>query len=76
MVCLNLKSGTAGEACRSSQVLLDAKQLVILGNTIGARERTSLNLSGVGCNSEIGNERIFRFARAVRNDCGAPICFG
>jgi hypothetical protein len=62
MVCLNLKSGTAGEACRSTQVLFDAKQLVVFGNAIGARERTSLNLSDVGCHRKIGNERIFRFA--------------
>lgn len=52
-------------ACRAAQLFLDTDKLVVLSHTVGTAQRTSLNLSRVGSNGDVGNGRIFRFTRTV-----------
>jgi hypothetical protein len=42
-----------------TQHLLDPEQLVILADPVGPAARSGLDLSGVGCHSNISNCRIF-----------------
>ena len=46
----------------------DAQELVVLGDAIAARQAAGLDLPGVGGDREIGDERVFGLARAVRDD--------
>src|SRR5436190_24385118 len=39
--------------CLIPQLLLDADQLVVLGDAVGARQRAGLDLSGVGGNRNV-----------------------
>ena len=52
---------------RRAEPLFDAQQLVVLGDAVGAAGRAGLDLAGVGGHREVGDERIFGFARAVRD---------
>src|SRR5687768_11351446 len=52
----------------ATQIFFNPQQLVVLCDAIGARERACFDLAGVGCNREIGDERIFSFTGTVRND--------
>jgi hypothetical protein len=42
--------------------------LVVLGNAVGARSAAGLNHTAAGGDGEIGDEGIFGFAGAMRND--------
>ena len=46
----------------TAQRLFDTQQLVVLGNTIGAAQRTGLDLRGRSRNGEIGNGGVFGLA--------------
>src|SRR5262249_33748289 len=56
----------AGVAGRAAELLLDADQLVVFGEAVGARQRTRFDLAGVGGDGEIGDRGILGLARAVR----------
>src|SRR5438876_11132969 len=56
--------GIAGGA---TELPLDADELVVLGETVGARQRPRLDLSAIGGNGEIGDRRILGLARAMRD---------
>ena len=56
----------------AAQVFFDAQQLIVFGDPIGARKRAGLDLAGVGGDGQVGDERIFGFAGAMRDDRGAP----
>src|SRR5947209_6166795 len=62
----------AGEARRAAQVFLDAEQLVVLGDAVGARERAGLDLPDARGDGEVCDEGVFGLARTVRDDGGAP----
>src|SRR6188472_1745557 len=53
-----------------TQLLLDAKQLVVLRRAIGACERTGLDLPAIGGDREVGDRGILGLAGAVRHDRG------
>ena len=53
---------------RGVELLLDAQQLVVLGNPVGSRRRASLDLSAVGCDREIGDRRVLGLTGAMRHD--------
>src|SRR5262249_27965086 len=53
-------------ACGGAELLLDADELVVLGEAVGARERAGLDLPAIGRDGEIGDRRILGLARAVR----------
>ena len=59
---------SSGEACGAAQVFLDAQQLVVLRRSIGARQRSGLDLPGISCDGQICDEWILRFAGAMRDD--------
>src|SRR5215469_6784392 len=42
----------------ASQFFLDAQQLIVLGDAVGARSGTGLDLSGRGRNGQVGDERV------------------
>src|SRR5450830_375065 len=50
-----------------AQVFFDAQQLVVLGDAVAAAHRTGLDLAGVGAHRDVGNGRVFGFARTVRD---------
>src|SRR5690606_14271917 len=60
----------AGILGRRAELLLDADQLVVLGQAIRAGERTGLDLTAVERDGEVGNGRILGFTRTVRHDRG------
>src|SRR5579885_2849022 len=62
--------GPAGIAADRPQLLLDADQLVVLGQPIRAGETARLDLAAVGRDREVRNRRILRLARAMRHDGG------
>src|SRR5262245_65736456 len=51
-----------------AQLLLDAEELVVLGDAVGARERADLDLAAVGGDGEVGDGCILGLAGAVRQD--------
>ena len=49
----------------AAELLLDADELVVLGHTVGTRERTRLDLAAVGSHGDVGDGGVLRLARAV-----------
>src|SRR5690349_7249039 len=64
------KNRAAGVARRIAQLVLDAQQLVVLRDPVGARERAGLDLPGVGRDREVGDGDVLGLARAVGDDRG------
>ena len=58
-----------------AKFFFEAQELVVLRDAIWARKRTRLNLSGIRRDGEVGNESIFRFTRAMRDDCRVQVGF-
>ena len=50
-----------------TEFLLDAEELVVLSHTVGAAERTGLDLTRVGSHGDVSDGSIFSFARTVRS---------
>src|SRR5215475_15604897 len=50
-----------------AQLLLDADELIVLGDAVGARQRARLDLAGIGGDRDIGDGVVLRLARAMRN---------
>src|SRR4051794_33602634 len=57
----------AGIFGHRAQLLLDADQLVVLGETVGAGERAGLDLPAIGGDGEVGDGRVLGLAGAVRH---------
>src|SRR5437773_8397319 len=49
------KNRAAGVARRSTQLLLDPEQLVVLGHPVGAGQRAGLDLARAGGHGEVGD---------------------
>src|SRR6185503_20602090 len=71
---LDVKGRSAGITCSVAQVCFDAQQLIVFGDAIGARQRSGLDLSGIGGDGEIGDERILCLTGSMRDDCRAAVC--
>src|SRR5882672_212456 len=56
------------EAGGGAQFFLDAEELVVLGDAVGAAGGTRFDLAGGCSNGEIGDESVFGFAGAMRDD--------
>src|SRR5471030_1567188 len=65
---LDAVHGATGELRRVAEVALDAQQLIVLRDAVGAAGASGFDLAGVGRYREVGDERVFRFATAVRDD--------
>src|SRR5664280_1610795 len=50
-----------------AELFLDAEQLVVLGDAIGAAGRAGLELADAGGDGEVGDGRVLGLARAVRD---------
>lgn len=48
-----------------TKLFFDTKELVVFGHTVGTGSGTSLDLSGVDGDGEVGDGSIFGFARTV-----------
>jgi len=57
-----------GVPSRLVELLLDAQQLVVLGDSLGTGRRARLDLPGVGGHRQVGDGGVLRLARAVRDD--------
>src|SRR5262245_5027331 len=66
------KDRPAGKARGQTQLFLDAQQLVVFGDAVGAGSRPGLDLAGGGGHGEVGYEGVLGFARAVRDDRAVP----
>jgi hypothetical protein len=42
-----------------TELFLDADELVVLGDTVGARGGTGLDLAAVGCDGDVSDGRVF-----------------
>ena len=56
-----------------AELLLDAQQLVVLRDAVGARRRTGLDLAGAGRDGQVGDRRVLRLAGAVRDDARVTV---
>ena len=65
-----VEGGHAGVNGACTQILLNAEQLVVLGNALGAAGGTGLDLAGVQGNGQISNGGVLGLAGAVRADGG------
>ena len=54
----------------AAQFLFDAQELVVFRDAVGAAGRSGLDLTGARGHHEIGDERVFGFAGAMRDDVG------
>src|SRR6266850_3853103 len=62
------EDGSSGVDGIIAEVLLDAKQLVVLGHALAAARRAGLDLTEVQSDDEVGDERVLRLTRSVRDD--------
>ena len=53
-----------------AELLFNAKELVVLGDAVGAGGAAGLDLAGTGADGEIRDEGVFGFAGAVGDDAG------
>ena len=51
-----------------AEFLFDAKELIVLGDAVGAAGGAGIDLAGGGGDGEIGDEGVFSFAGAVGDD--------
>src|ERR1019366_6013237 len=58
----------AGELRGVAEIALDAQQLVVLRDAIGAARAAGLDLARVRGDREIGDERVLGLAASMRND--------
>lgn len=56
----------AGVLGRGAELLLDAQDLVVLGETLGAARRTSLDLARRQAHHQVGDECVLSLTRPVR----------
>ena len=56
-----------------AELIADAQQLVVLRDAITARRRAGLDLTRVGRDDEVGDERVLALAGAVRDDRGVAL---
>mmetsp|Transcript_896 Transcript_896/g.2413 ORF Transcript_896/g.2413 Transcript_896/m.2413 type:complete len:484 (-) Transcript_896:141-1592(-) len=59
-----------------AELLLDAQQLVVLGQALGAAGRARLDLTGIEADGEVGDEGVLRLARAVARHHAPPRALG
>src|ERR1700733_3550460 len=62
------ESRSAGVAGGLAQLLFYAEELVVFGDAVGAGGAPGFDLAGAHANGEVGDEGVFGFAAAVRND--------
>src|SRR6185436_615514 len=53
--------------CCSSQLLFDAKELVVLRDAVGAARRAGLDLTRARSDGEVGDEGVLRLTGAMRD---------
>src|SRR6266702_5267011 len=66
------ESASARVAGRIGEVLLDAQQLVVLGDPLATRRGAGLDLAGVRCDGEVGDERVVGLTGAVTDHAREP----
>src|SRR6185437_574355 len=64
-IALSPQHGASGIYGRSAELLLDADQLVVFGQPVGARQRPGLDLPAIRRDREIGDRRILGLARPM-----------
>src|SRR6187549_3643004 len=51
-----------------AQLLFDAEELIVLGDTVGAGSGPGLDLASVGRDRDVGDRYVLGLARAMRDD--------
>src|SRR5206468_5019838 len=64
---------TSPEGGRLAQVVLDAQQLVVLGDAVGPRRRAGLDLAAVGGDGQVGDRRVLGLAGAVAHHAAVAV---
>src|SRR5579872_1943972 len=67
------EGGRPGEARALSELLLDAQQLVVLRDAVGAGGRAGLDLPAAACDGEVRDRDVLGLARAVADDRAVAI---
>lgn len=57
-------------------MVFDSQKLVILGNPVSAGGTAGLDLSDIGCDSDISDDGIFGLTTPVTDDTSVPSPFG
>src|ERR1700682_1567630 len=60
-----LAPGITGDV---TEIFLDAQELVVFRNAVRARQRTGLDLTGVGADRDVGDQAVLGLARTMRDD--------
>src|SRR5881392_3613528 len=56
-----------------AEQLLDAEELVVLRDAVGAAERTGLDLAGVGCHGDVRDGCVFGLTGAMADHGRVPV---
>src|SRR5580765_7934169 len=67
-LCMCTDDAPSREPCRWPELFLDAQQLVVFADAIGAAGRSGLDLSRGGPDRQVGDSRVLGLARSVRDD--------
>ena len=67
-----MKSIESGIHTARPELLLDAQELVILGDALRAAGRSGLDLTGIERNRQIRNGGVLRFSGTMGRDGGIP----
>ena len=59
-----------------AELFLDAEELVVFGDAVGAAEGAGLDLAGVGGHGEVGDGGVLGLAGAVADDRGVAVLAG
>ena len=56
-----------------AEQLLDAEQLIVFGDAVGAAERAGFDLPGVGCHRYVCDGRVLRFTGTMADNDGVTV---
>ncbi len=59
---------SAGIEARGIEFFVNPQQLVVFGKPVRTRQRSSLDLAGIGRDRKVGDEAVLGFTAAVRDD--------
>src|SRR6476660_2415731 len=74
--CEAREGGSTGVAGGVVELLLDAQQLVVLGDALGARGGAGLDLAAVGGDGEVGDGDVLGLPRAVAHHAAVAVAVG
>src|SRR3954447_7704498 len=59
-----------------AEQLLDAEELIVFGDAVGAAQGTGLDLASIGSHRDVGNGGVFGLTGAMADDGGVGVFLG